>query len=372
VVRLPARPMAHLLGGPARCALAALSTVLAALCGLGHTGARPPRGRGRRVGQGRIDRHHRLVVAVASAPDHHQLLVAVLPSVRARPHTSFDHLDHQGAVRAIADLHPLPGVLAERRAPRLHALPRTLWPAPPAAGHGGRRLQLPPPRRRGPRQPRPCAPPRQATPAPIRTPPLSVTRHPRRRQHGAMLLSPVPRQLVTGAVAAGGLGPPRLVPPRLLRGPVLGEIPPQGNQGGAWGRDVTQGDGPLPVVDLSHTAAPRPRHAHGRATRWGNAAGSHPNTPSLCPTGWPTWSSHVWRKGASAQSAQPMQPCSPRRFCPTGSAMEATFVRATADRRPLPEVWACGVRACPGKVSTQGASKVDNRGRTWSKRSGAT
>src|SRR5512145_1669172 len=137
---LPARPMAHLIIGQARFALAALYTVLDAMFGCGHTGELPQGGLGRSVGQVIIDLHHLLVVAIAVAHDHQHLLVALLPSVRARHHASFDNLDHQETFRSIADINPLPGVIAERLAPLLHALPETLGPAPPAAGHGWRRL----------------------------------------------------------------------------------------------------------------------------------------------------------------------------------------------------------------------------------------
>src|SRR5262249_50899168 len=127
---LPARPIAHLIVGQTRFALAALYTVLDAMCGFRHTGKLPQRGLRRSVGQVIIDLHPLLVVAIAVAHDHHPLLVALLPSVRARHHASFDPLDHQGAFRAIADINPLPDVITERLAPLLHALPGTLGPAP--------------------------------------------------------------------------------------------------------------------------------------------------------------------------------------------------------------------------------------------------
>ena len=97
MMMLPARPIAYLIVGQACFALAALYAVLNAMFGFGHTGELPQRGRVRSVGQGIIDLHHLLVVAIAVAQHHSHLLVALLPPVRARHHTSFDHLDHQGA-----------------------------------------------------------------------------------------------------------------------------------------------------------------------------------------------------------------------------------------------------------------------------------
>ena len=94
MMMLPARPMAHLIVGQARFALAALYTVLEAMFGFGHTGELPQWGLGRSVGQVIIDLHHLLVVAIAVAHDHQHLLVALLPSGRARHHASFDYLDH--------------------------------------------------------------------------------------------------------------------------------------------------------------------------------------------------------------------------------------------------------------------------------------
>src|SRR4029450_6924374 len=91
--------------------------------GLGHSSKCPPWGLRRRVREGIIHLHHLLLVAVTAADDHQPLLIAWLTPMGSRHHTSFDGLNHQGTLTAIAHVDAVPGLCTKRWTPGLNALP---------------------------------------------------------------------------------------------------------------------------------------------------------------------------------------------------------------------------------------------------------
>jgi len=110
---VPTCPMAHLIIGQTGFTLAALETFFHTMFRCGHPGTFLQGRLGCRVGQGIIHLHDLLLSTVAGAEHHQRLLIALLTPMGTRCHASFDHVDDQGALRSIADVDPLPGVIAE-------------------------------------------------------------------------------------------------------------------------------------------------------------------------------------------------------------------------------------------------------------------
>src|SRR6266849_6209177 len=105
---LPAGPMASLIIGQTRFALATLETCFDAVFSLGHSGQRIQRGLRDRIGQIIVHFHDLILVAVTVAYHRHPFLVALLPPMGSGDHTPFDHLDHQWPFRTIADIEAPP------------------------------------------------------------------------------------------------------------------------------------------------------------------------------------------------------------------------------------------------------------------------
>ncbi len=220
---LPAGPMASLIIGQTRFALATLETCCDAVFSLGHSGQRIQRGLRDRLGQRRVHFHDRILVAVTVASHRHPFLVAWLPPMGSGDPTPFDHLDHQWPFRTIADIEAPPGCIVKRLAPGHNALPgaRGVTPLPPVLWW--RRLQIASRRVRGDRQQRALAQASQSTTKPRGTPHRIVPCHPTMRQCGAMRRQHLQRSLVTGAVAAMDVGHTGFVQARLILGPCFGQ-----------------------------------------------------------------------------------------------------------------------------------------------------
>ncbi len=220
---LPAGPIAYLIISQTRFALAPLEACFDAVFSLGHAGQLLPRGLRDCIGQIIVHFHDLILVAVTGAYHRQQFLVTLLPPMGSGDHTPFDHLDHQRPFRAVADIEAPPGRIVKRLAPGHNALPgaRGVTPLPPVLWW--RRLQIASRRIRGDRQQRALAHARQATTKPLGTPHLIVPGNPAMRQGGAMGRQHLQRSLVTGAVAAMGLGHTGFVQARLLLGPCFGE-----------------------------------------------------------------------------------------------------------------------------------------------------
>src|SRR2546425_6330565 len=216
---LPARPMAPLIVGQARFALASLHTFFDAMFGFGHPGQLRKRGLRDHVGQIIIHLDHLLLVTITGADHHQKLLVALLTPVGSRHHTAFDHVNHQRPFGTIAHVDPPPGRSAERLGPRLDALPRPLRRASLAAVVWRWRLEITHHGVRWHRKPRAFAQSRQAPTKPVWAPHLVVPSNPAMWQRRTVVLKHLHSQLVTGAVASAGLGHPCFMPPSLILGP---------------------------------------------------------------------------------------------------------------------------------------------------------
>src|ERR1700730_478575 len=149
---LPAGPIAYLIIGQTRFALATLETFFDAVFSLGHSGQLIQRGLRDRIGQIIVHFHDLILVAVTVAYHRQQFLVALLPPMGSGDHTPFDHLDHQWPFRTIADIDVPPSCIVKRLAPGHNALPeaRGVTPLPPVLWW--RRLQIAYRRVRGDRQ----------------------------------------------------------------------------------------------------------------------------------------------------------------------------------------------------------------------------
>ena len=134
----------------------------------------------------------------ASAPPR-PLLMAFLPLRRARHHRALDHLDDPWALGAIAPGAWRPGVLGQRGAPRVEAVPGTRRATPPTARLRRGGPQVAPHRVPRHRQPRALAHVLEPATQPIRTPPLVSASHPPRREPRAPGLQPVQRHRVPRA-----------------------------------------------------------------------------------------------------------------------------------------------------------------------------
>src|SRR5713101_5587450 len=139
---LPTRPMAHLIIRQPGFALAALEACFDAMFRFGHPRTFPQWRLRDSVGQRIIHLHHLLVLSVAVADHHQDLLVALLTPMGARDHTTFHRLDHQRAFGTIAPIDPAPGLISQRLTPHLDDLSGTLGPTPPAARRWWLDLQI--------------------------------------------------------------------------------------------------------------------------------------------------------------------------------------------------------------------------------------
>src|SRR5260370_3156390 len=140
---VPTGPMAHLIIGQTGFTLAALETFFNPMFCFGHPGKFLQGRLGCRVGQVIIHLHDLLLITVAVADHHQRLLIALLTPMGTRCYASFDHVDDQGAFRSIADVDPLPGVIAESLTPLCHTVPWTIRPPPPPPRLPYLRLQIP-------------------------------------------------------------------------------------------------------------------------------------------------------------------------------------------------------------------------------------
>ena len=123
---LPAGPIADLIIGQTRFALAPLETFFDAVFRLGHAGKLLQRGLRDRIGQIIVHFHDLILVAVTVAYHRQQFLVALLTPMGSGDHTPFDHLDHQRPFRTIADIDAPPGRIVKRLAPG-HTLCQGRW-----------------------------------------------------------------------------------------------------------------------------------------------------------------------------------------------------------------------------------------------------
>src|SRR5712691_3021681 len=147
---VPTRPMAHLIIRQPGFALAALEACFDAMFRFGHPSTFPQWRLRDSVGQIIIHLHHLLVVSVAVAEHHQDLLVALLTPMGARYHTTFHRLDHQRAFGTIAHIDPAPALIRQRLTPRLVVFDGTAntYRSPKAASrrrnHAGRPISSSP------------------------------------------------------------------------------------------------------------------------------------------------------------------------------------------------------------------------------------
>src|SRR6266446_4327285 len=167
---LPDGPMAYLIIGQTRFALATLETFFDAMFSLGHSGQLIQQGLRDRIGQIIVHFHDLILVAVTGAYYRQQFLVALLPPMGSGDHTPFGRLDHQRPFRTIADIDTPPGRILKRLAPGHDALPGAcgVTPLPPVLWW--RRLQIAYRRVRGDRQQIALAQARQSATKPRGTP----------------------------------------------------------------------------------------------------------------------------------------------------------------------------------------------------------
>src|SRR5260370_7685034 len=149
---LPAGPIAYLIIGQTRFALAPLETFFDAVFSIGRAGQVIVRGLRERIGKIIGHFHDLILVTVTVAYHRQQFLVALLPPMGSGDHTPFDHLDHQWPFRTVADIDAPPGRSVKRLAPGHNALPGAcgVTPLPPVLWW--RRLQIPYRRAQGERQ----------------------------------------------------------------------------------------------------------------------------------------------------------------------------------------------------------------------------
>ena len=313
-MRLPTRPVTHLIVRQTGFAFASLNTLFNAMLGFGHSSKFPNWGIRRRVREVIIHLHHLLLVAVTVADDHQHLLIAWLTPMGSRQHTSFDGLNHQGTFTAIAYVDSVPGLFTKRLTPGLNALPGSPGPTTLTAILRGLGFQITHGRVRRDRQQVALTQGGKSTPKPIRSPHLVVTANPAMRQPGTIFGQQLQGQLVTRAIGPVGFGNTGFVQAGFVFGPFFGQKKPLVHQGVALSGDVAQIHGHLAVVDFAQTPTPLSGHTDRLTAGLRKSEGSNTSTPSPCQMRLDLMSQRK-PQGLIVHSSQPMKACKGRREC---------------------------------------------------------